>query len=397
MTDTHISRLTPPLPSAIATLSVRGPLAQNLVLDKIQLRSQTLEVDRIYYGLFHTGAEDTQQAEQVVVCQVAEQEIEIHCHGGNAICNALIRAFNDAGCTLIRADEFCALHNQSSQAAAETELIHATTDRAAAILLDQVNGALDIALESIKTSVNEANWPAARKLINRLLEFAPLGLHLSNPWKIVFAGPPNAGKSSLINAIVGRQQSIVHHLPGTTRDWVESRTAIAGWPVSLRDTAGLRSSDDMIESEGVRQAFELIQWADLIVLVIDAGIGWTEMHSKILSLAECSDRKQEAPGCIICVNKTDVLPAENDLSDHISGYCHAPIVFCSAIADPGFAPLLKSIEQSLVPCLPATGEAIPFLPAQVEWLRKILQAIDSENQSEAQRLAAKSIAIGIAE
>jgi tRNA modification GTPase len=87
---------------------------------------------------------------------------------------------------------------------------------------------------------------------------------------VVIAGPPNVGKSSLINALLGYQRAIVFDQPGTTRDVLTATTAIDGWPVELADTAGIREGDDAIETEGVARALAEIRAADLVVEVWDA-------------------------------------------------------------------------------------------------------------------------------
>ena len=103
-----------------------------------------------------------------------------------------------------------------------------------------------------------------------LARYAPLGRRLTAPWRVVVAGPPNVGKSSLVNALAGYQRSIVAPTPGTTRDVVTTRLAIDGWPVELADTAGVREATDALETQGVRLAREATAAADLCLWVLDA-------------------------------------------------------------------------------------------------------------------------------
>src|SRR6185503_7750192 len=109
----------------------------------------------------------------------------------------------------------------------------------------------------------------------RLLALAEVGLHLTTPWRVVFAGPPNVGKSSLVNALLGYPRAIVYDQPGTTRDVLTASTAFDGWPFELRDTAGLRDgiSLDSVEVEGVARARAQIATADLVVFVHDRSAG----------------------------------------------------------------------------------------------------------------------------
>ena len=126
------------------------------------------------------------------------------------------------------------------RAAAIALLADARTERTAAILLDQYNGAWGRALANIRTSLSAARTASAAAQIQSLLRLEPLAAHLVQPWRVVVIGPPNVGKSSLTNALLGFQRTIVHDQPGTTRDAVAIQLAIDGWPVELVDTAGLR-------------------------------------------------------------------------------------------------------------------------------------------------------------
>ena len=166
------------------------------------------------------------------------------------------------------------------EAAAQIALADAVTVRTAAILLDQFNGALSADIRSVLAAIAAADWSQAAKAIDDLLGRRDLGLHLTKPWRVVLAGPPNVGKSSLINALAGYDRAIVSPVPGTTRDVVTVTTAIDGWPVQLADTAGLREGHDELESAGVELARATLASADLVVLVqdvtaqVDVDVGW---------------------------------------------------------------------------------------------------------------------------
>jgi tRNA modification GTPase len=181
--------------------------------------------------------------------------------------------------------------------------------------------------------------------LEQLLQFASLGLHLTQPWQVVVAGPPNVGKSSLINAIMGFERTVVWDQPGTTRDVVAVQTAIDGWPVQLSDTAGLRVSDDILESLGVQQAWERIRTCDLVVLVVDATRHKAE---EIRSLFEL------IPSSLLVINKCDLAEVEFDEEDH---------VVVSAITGQGMDHLLQSIQRRLIPKPPDAEQAMPWTEA----------------------------------
>ena len=106
--------------------------------------------------------------------------------------------------------------------------------------------------------------------IQSMLKWSKFGRHLTTPRTVVLCGQPNVGKSSLVNAMSGFQRAIVHDIAGTTRDVVSQALAINGWPVTVKDTAGLRNSDNPIEIQGIAQAKAEILNSDLTICVFDA-------------------------------------------------------------------------------------------------------------------------------
>ena len=138
------------------------------------------------------------------------------------------------------------------------------------------------AIEQIESSLQAGAKDAARQQIEALLAHAATGLHLVRPWQVVVAGQPNVGKSSLVNAIAGYQRAIVHSTPGTTRDIVGVQTAMDGWPVEISDTAGLRETGEKIEQAGIDLARQKILAADLIVLVFDNSLPWSEQDQALV-------------------------------------------------------------------------------------------------------------------
>src|SRR5205807_1170609 len=161
--------------------------------------------------------------------------------------------------------EFVRLVEPPTRAAALEKLAHARTERTAAILLDQANGALETALKAIREQLRQRDATSARQSLDELLKFAALGQRLVEPWRVVVAGAPNVGKSSLVNALAGYQRSVVAPVPGTTRDVVTTALAFDGWPVELADTAGLRDAADELEEAGVARARATLLAADLVV------------------------------------------------------------------------------------------------------------------------------------
>jgi tRNA modification GTPase len=239
-----------------------------------------------------------------------EDSVEFQCHGGSVVPRRILEACFAAGARLANRGEFTErafLNGRMDLSEAESviELVDAKTDRAAADALARNGGSAARAYRALydKTlqlsttlehalDVDEADLPpgfienaasaasAVEDEIVRALARAREGRILRDGALVVLAGPPNAGKSSLMNALLGTSRAIVSAAPGTTRDSIEEWLDINGWPVRLVDTAGLRGTSDEIEAEGVRRAEALISKAD-VVLALDCDVdGAISVHSK---------------------------------------------------------------------------------------------------------------------
>jgi tRNA modification GTPase len=239
-----------------------------------------------------------------------EDVVEFQCHGGSVTPRRTLDACFAAGARLARRGEFTErafLNGRMDLSAAESviELVDAQTDRAADDALARQQGdrtrayralyeravALSAALEHA-LDVDDGDLPAdfaaaqaaaVRSLaadVERAGASARAGRLLRTGALVVLAGAPNAGKSSLLNALLGTERAIVSDTPGTTRDTIEETLDVDGWPVRLVDTAGLRAADDRIEAEGVRRAEVLITSAD-VVLALDCEVpGALRLHAK---------------------------------------------------------------------------------------------------------------------
>lgn len=227
-----------------------------------------------------------------------EDVVEFHCHGGTVTPRRVLEACFAAGARPARRGEFTerAFLNGKldyDQAESVLDLIDAKTDRAADAALEGLAGrkrrdlrALYDAVLALSSTVehaldvDEGELPPAF-IAERTRELAALddafattlarlkeGRLLRDGALVVIAGPPNAGKSSLLNALLGENRAIVSPVAGTTRDVIEAWLDLDGWPVRLVDTAGLRATDDAIEGEGVRRAQALIAEADVVVRLV---------------------------------------------------------------------------------------------------------------------------------
>jgi len=346
-------QLTSPGRGAVASLLIEGPGALDVVARHCVTRSGRPLADfspgQIIISRFGLGGEE------VVLIRQSDAAIELHCHGGLAAVAQIEEIFISDACRRISWQEWTASqHPDPIASAAQLALAEARTTRTAAVLLDQYRGALRQALEQIESSLQSGEKDMARLQIEALLAHAATGLHLIQPWQVVLAGQPNVGKSSLINALAGYQRAIVHCTPGTTRDIVSVQTAMDSWPVELFDTAGLRESGEKNEQTGIALARQKIFAADLIVLVFDNSLPWSEQDQILI---------ESYPTALRVHNKSDLPRA--------SGQRPAGLEI-SAMGSAGIDALCHEIADRLVPHPPPPGAAVPFEPEHIEQIRRYL-------------------------
>jgi tRNA modification GTPase len=332
-------------------------------------------LNRLLHGHWGSPA-----GEDVVVCRLSDTAVEVHCHGGRVAVDRIASDLLEAGCQSASWRNWLTDQEPSAiRADARSLLAQARTERTAAILLDQYAGALEAALARIIDTVETGRAAEARAELQTLLARSSVGLHLVEPWRVVLAGPPNVGKSSLINALVGYRRSIVFDQPGTTRDVVTVTTAIDGWPIELSDTAGLRVSDDPLESAGVELARRQLKAADCIVFVSDATNA--RLLSEIGVQALACTRLPEGwtqtgvPGAVIEVyNKCDLLPP--DAAAGLASAERTSLLLTSAVTGEGIPELAAAIVRRLVGIAPQPGDAVPFAKSQIERTQHAIDAID---------------------
>jgi len=335
---TSVRVLTPTGTGAIATVSVQGPqawlIARELFRPLGKRRLPELPPrHRFWFGTLADGDD--------VVLAVRETDpgtcVEVHCHGGRRVVRWVVEQFVIRGCT--EADE--------ASSDALSLMTRATTTRTAAILLDQHQGAFGKEMRALEAD----NREAARERLETLASRIPLGRHLVEPWRVVLAGPPNVGKSSLLNALAGFQRSVVAATAGTTRDVVTVPAAFDGWPVELADTAGLRHASDTLEREGIERARQFLANADLIIWLLDA------------SEAEPTLPGEEIPQgnrCLVILNKCDLRDDRRSSAE----------LRVSARTGEGVPELAAAIARRLVPRPPPPGSAVPCIESHFHWIEE---------------------------
>jgi tRNA modification GTPase len=338
--------LTPPGTGAIATVAVVGPRAWDAVRAVFKPMKGTLPesppLHRVFFGVLGDGGDE------VVVGVKSPEWVEVHCHGGRRVVRWVVDQLSVSRETEASAPGPDALASVSrlTDPRALPPLTRAATLRVASILLDQLNGAFLRAVETIL-----GDWPNSEPHLLRLAELSPLGRRLSNPPRVVIAGPPNVGKSSLLNALAGYQRSIVSPTAGTTRDVVGVELAFEGWPVRVSDTAGLRDAGEQLEAAGIELAERELAAADLVVWVMDA----TDPNPV--------RPPQDFAALLLVVNKCD-QPRARSYADE------AGILAVSSVTGIGVPQLVGEIVHRLFPIVPQPGEAVPFTPELCEMVER---------------------------
>jgi tRNA modification GTPase len=369
VSDTTVSLLTAPGTGAIATVRVRGPRAWVLAKQLFRPAGKPLpdvpELNRFWFG--------TLGSDEVVLAVTAVDAVEVHCHGGRRIVRWVIEQFLSHGCVEDRTPR--------PQGAGFELLERAPTLRTAAILLDQLNGAFAAEVQRI-LALLETEPVTAKEPLQRLAELgSTVGRHLVEPWKVVIAGAPNVGKSSLVNALAGYQRTVVSEIAGTTRDAVSVRTAFDGWPVELIDTAGLRDAAGL-EAEGVERARRVLGEADFVVWVMDAS-------SRELiypdDQTEAAARLPRATGWVLVMNKADLA---------LGWSPNQPpgAIYLSALSGEYVPRLAEWVAFRLVPNPPPPGAAVPFTTALTGLVEAANASLSSGRPEDAARLLREALA-----
>ena len=313
-----------------------------------------------------------------------EDVVELQGHGSPVALQMLVKVAVGAGARPARAGEFSerAYLNGKldlAQAEAVADLINADSEAMAEAALRSLRGefsklvhSMMAALTALRVQVEAAidfpdediellNEPSIRYALSGLLdEVAHLrkrareGVLLNEGIKLVLLGAPNVGKSSVLNRLCGSERAIVTEVPGTTRDLLRERIHLKGMPVDLIDTAGLRTSDDVIEQEGIRRAESAALEADLIIAVFDA----TDEHSRSfisrrLDRLQSNDRSgSKSPlKALVVGNKIDLL-SQPIVRDAFAGATFAGATLVSAKSNEGF----KELTERLVDILGVSGD-----------------------------------------
>lgn len=322
----------------------------------------TAGVGRILYGRWHD--------EDLVVVRVADCVWEVHCHGGTATVAAVRDQLQETLRTLFPEYRQPATSASPPQrplltdvdqieAEVQRQLIQTRTRRTARHVLAQSCGRLAEALQAVVTATSTE---VMLQRVEALLQWQSFAEHLTAPWRVLVLGQPNVGKSSLVNAVVGFERSIVFDRPGTTRDIIDAATVLEDWPFLFLDTAGLRAETrDAIEQLGIRSARSALSACDACLIVVDATqpISTTELAA--LPIA------QFAGPLAVVISKTDLIA---DRLVDVQARLHTllqeltsrsvQLLPASAVTGHGIADVAGWLVAALLPHEPAPGTPLPL-------------------------------------
>jgi tRNA modification GTPase len=277
---------------------------------------QVWKSHRILYGYVKHPATKNIVDESLLLLMKAprsftrEDVVEFHCHGGIMAVQQVLNLCLEQGARLAEAGEFSlrAFLNgriDLTQAESINDLVGAKSAQAAQLAIASLRGKLAQSLKYLRgkclnvlTEIEaridfeddlpplDVPWVTAEIITvsqesQQILATADRGELLRTGLKVAIVGRPNVGKSSLLNAWSRSDRAIVTDLPGTTRDVVDSQLVVGGIPIQVLDTAGIRETEDIVEKIGVERSRQAAQSADLVLMVIDASVGWLEKDTEI--------------------------------------------------------------------------------------------------------------------
>ena len=355
---TIVSQSTPSGFSAIAIVRISGTIATSIVAkisnNETALKHQRAELRQVYIK--------RKLIDQAVFTAflsphsyTGEDIIEISCHGNLHICEAIItesirlgariaepgeytkRAFLNGKLNLLQAESVALLINARSLEAVkqQTKNLNGGTSEKIKTIKKSLVGVLSLLEYELDVSeepfLNKATVSHVKTTLEKCLENTTSmtesfnrGSALSHGVKVAFIGKPNVGKSTLVNKILGADKSITSETPGTTRDLVSTETTLKGIPVTLIDTAGIHTTKDEIEKEGIKRSFKEIESADLVI----------SLFCEDLEVVDINELNEQIYVC----NKTDVAAYSGDRKNVFS---------VSATKGTGVKCLVQHIEERI--------------------------------------------------
>ncbi len=377
--------LTSNAPAAIAVIELAGPTAFSVLSSHWSPKTETdteWSMNRIRLGEWRNLVDRSQ--EEVVTCRTGEFSFELVCHGGKQAASRILRDLQSSGVEidaspfseaplrttigqmLSHRSAWDALLPANILRAAHEDIRFALTERTTAILLDQMRGALITEIARVQSLVEKGCISDAVAGLERLMDSYSVGKHLIHPYRVVLAGPPNVGKSSLMNALLGYRRSIVHDQAGTTRDAIQSNFYVHGWPILLSDTAGIRESNEEVEQQGIVKSRSQLQYADLVLLLVDAAQDGIEVYYALMESTLASTLFVETK-TDLAETQRDAPNAKDSALEGLKARIHRQgekLLRTSAVTREGIDPLMDAMIERLVRYPLSPFQAVLFRESQ---------------------------------
>jgi tRNA modification GTPase len=394
--ETIASITTPIGEGGIGVIQVSGPDSLeivNAVFKGKRLRDlRKAESKRLYYGDIYSNGSTV---DEVIVNVLREQDsftgedlVEVNCHGGILAVKKTLECVVSAGAKEAHWEELASrsLSNNTIDRIQEEALLKipgAKTKLGIKVLLDQYNGALSSFIQETVEQVEKCNNKEQLYDINsklrEILATAAFGCAITSPRKLIITGKPNAGKSTLINALLKEDRLITHEEPGTTRDAIDEMIAIGDIPLTIIDTAGIRETDHEVEKLGILESKKQLREADKIIIVFDNSKPVEKEDKEIVKFInelklQITDQTDDKISIIPVLNKAD-LPCKLDLKSLV-GETFGPICQVSALNGDG----LSTLEETLISEFKEFTEYTPerpiiFTKRQQEYVSKALRVL----------------------
>ena len=394
--ETIASITTPVGEGGIGVIQVSGPNSLEIVnavfRGKKNKDLRNAESKRLYYGEIHLNGT---AVDEVIVNVLRKEDsftgedlVEVNCHGGIRAVKKTLECIVFTGAKEAHWKE---LTNRSFingkidliQKEALLEIPQAKTKLGVKVLLDQYNGALSSFINNLINEIEHGNNNINQSLsyihdpLRKILETAVFGCAITSPQKLIITGKPNVGKSTLINALLREDRSIVHSEPGTTRDAVDSMFSIDGIPLTIVDTAGIRETNHVVERLGVSESKKQLKQADKIIFMLDNSRPVEREDEELMKFI--TERLQthktgnnlNKVTVVTVVNKTD-LPCKLNLSTLETKQFNST---CQISASKGDG--ISELEEDLIAEFKKYTEYVPekpiiFTRRQQEYLSKAL-------------------------
>ena len=393
--ETIASITTPIGEGGIGVIQVSGPdsleIVNTVFRGKKQRDLRSAESKRLYYGDIHLNGSTVDE----VIINVLRKEdsftgedlIEVNCHGGIRAVKKTLECVVSAGAKEVHWKEMGGYFRKNNkidliQEEALLEIPEAKTRLGVKVLLDQYNGALSSLIHKIIEEIEGCDNTKEQLChindkLRDILKTAVFGCAITSPQKLIITGKPNAGKSTLINALLKEERSITHKEPGTTRDAVDELISIDGMPFTIIDTAGIRETDHEVEKLGVLESKKQLREADKIIIVFDNSKPAEKEDKELIEFIAKLDlhKADNSPEISIfpVLNKAD-LPRKLNLSTLI-GETFKPTCQISALNGDGLSTLEENLVSEFKEFIKYTPKRpIIFTRRQQEFLSKALHS-----------------------